>query len=62
MYISLLPQEAAWVVTNILGGSELHRNAVYLHNTLMDNLINMLLSDQFDIQRQAIFGIQNACL
>lgn len=60
MYISL--QEAAWVVTNILGGSELHRNEVYHNNILMDNLILMLLSDQFDLQRQAIFGIQNACL
>lgn len=60
-------KEALWVLANILGGSEAHRVKLLEHRhpsgrSAMDNILCAFQSDQFDIQRESLFALENACM
>eukprot|EP01032_Pedospumella_encystans_P011099 gene11099-12932_t len=62
-------KESLWVVGNILGGSATQRLALLSHRRtdvtpcpLLDSLLQCIHSDEFDLQQEAIFALEQACL
>jgi hypothetical protein len=53
-------KEILRLVSNLFGGTEVHIK-VLLDRNITHILIKGLVSDQFDLQREAVRGIENAC-
>jgi importin subunit alpha-6/7 len=52
-------KETMWSLANILGGSELHRNAG-LNAGFLQHALNFLHTDKFDLQKEGVFALRNA--
>jgi hypothetical protein len=58
-------KESLWVLTNVLGADESYRARI-LQSTaypqLQQNITGALLSDRFELQKEALFALQNVLL
>lgn len=55
-------KESMWVMSNLLGGSDAIRDFLLTDSVVVDNLLNAICSDEFDLQKESLFALTNACL
>ena len=58
---TIVLKEVLRLIANVLGGTAIHRKRL-LANSMLEIVIGALTSDSFDLQREAIRGLHNACL
>jgi hypothetical protein len=58
---TIVLKEVLRLLANVLGGTAIHRKRL-IGNSMLDIVIGALTSDSFDLQREAIRGLHNACL
>jgi len=53
-------KETTWVLSNILAGNDQHRASMYQLQLINPLVEIFVVSDRFDIQREALFGLRHA--
>jgi hypothetical protein len=54
-------KESIWVLSNLLGGTQLQQSTVLNSGPVLHRLFSAFYSDYFEVQREAVFAIHHAC-